>query len=139
MRFIFLVGIMIFLIDHNIRGQAVILLGTLAAEGWLDILPVRFANFEEFGLSSDSDDLAVWRCAQANQLILITANRSMKGRNSLEQTMREENTPMSFPVITISSVDRLDEAKYRERCVTRIVEVALDIDNYMGTGRIFVP
>ncbi|EKF04357.1 hypothetical protein FDUTEX481_02036 [Tolypothrix sp. PCC 7601] len=36
--------------------------------------------------------------AQSNQMILLTANRSMKGENSLEQVMREEITPTSLPV-----------------------------------------
>ncbi len=30
----------------------------------------------------------------------------MKGENSLEQVMREEITPASFPVVTISNADR---------------------------------
>ena len=43
-------------------------------------------------LSIDSSDRTVWRVAQANQMILMTANRSMKGEESLEQVLREENT-----------------------------------------------
>jgi hypothetical protein len=50
-------------------------------------------------LAVNSDDRAVWRCAQANEMILLTANRSMKGKDSLEQVMREENTPTSLPVV----------------------------------------
>jgi Uma2 family endonuclease len=34
-------------------------------------------------LPIDSDDRVVWRLAQSNQMILLTANRSMKGENSL--------------------------------------------------------
>jgi hypothetical protein len=44
-------------------------------------------------------------------MILITANRSMKGKDSLEQVMREENTPTSLPVITIGNIDRLMAVK----------------------------
>lgn len=48
-------------------------------------------------LPINSDDRVVWRLAQENEMILLTANRTMKGKNSLEQVMREENTPNSLP------------------------------------------
>jgi predicted nuclease of predicted toxin-antitoxin system len=130
---------MSFLIDHNLEGHAVILLGNIANQGWLALLPIRFVTFEEIGLSVDSNDRIVWRFAQENQMILLTANRSMKGEDSLEEVIREENTPDSFPVLTIGNVDRLDDRDYRNRCADRIVEIALDIDKYMGVGRLFIP
>ncbi|MFM7909036.1 MAG: ACP S-malonyltransferase, partial [Microcystis sp.] len=37
----------------------------------------------------------------------LTANRSMEGKDSLEQVLREENTSESLPVITVSNADRL--------------------------------
>jgi len=40
-------------------------------------------------------------------MILLTANRSMKGKDSLEQVMREENTP----IVSIEA--------YRERSLPR--------------------
>jgi deoxyhypusine synthase len=51
----------------------------------------------------------------------------------------EENTATSFPVITIGNLDRIDEYDYREQCVDRIVEIIIDIDNYLGVGRLFIP
>lgn len=30
---------MIFLIDHNLRGHALVFLGAIASEGWLDVFP----------------------------------------------------------------------------------------------------
>ncbi|NQE37726.1 MULTISPECIES: hypothetical protein [Microcoleus] len=63
----------------------------------------------------------------------------MKGEDSLEQVLREENTPDSFPVLTIGNVDRIDDRDYRNRCADRIVEIALDIEQYMGVGRLFIP
>jgi Domain of unknown function (DUF5615) len=129
-----------FLIDHNLRGHAVVLLGNLTASGWLDSLSIRFVLFEEAGLSIDSDDRVVWQFAQANQMILLTANRSMKGKNSLEQVMREENTDKSLPVVTIGSIDRLlAETNYREQCVNRLVEIVVDIEDLRGARRIFIP
>ena len=131
---------MILLIDHNLKGHAVVFFGAIASQGWLDIVPIQFATFDEMNLSIDSDDRVVWRFAQANQMILLTANRSMKGKDSLEQVMREENTSKSLPVITVSNADRLlHDSEYRGRCVESLIEIVLDIDTYLGARRIFIP
>ena len=63
----------------------------------------------------------------------------MKGQDSLEQIMREHNDATSFPIVTIGDLDRLDESEYRERCVDRLIEIVLEVDNYMGVGRLFIP
>ncbi|MBW4691894.1 MAG: ACP S-malonyltransferase [Lyngbya sp. HA4199-MV5] len=128
-----------FLIDYNLRGQAVLLWGTIAAEGWLELLPIRFIGFEEVGLLENSSDRLVWQVAQANQMIVLTANRNMKGDDSLEQVIREENTLQSFPIVTISNKEKLDEQIYRERCPNRLVEILFDVDNYMRVGRVYIP
>jgi hypothetical protein len=131
---------MIFLIDHNLNGHAVVFFGSIARQGWLGIVPIQFVMFTEMGLPTDSDDRVVWRLAQKHQMILLTANRSMKGQDSLEEVMREENTPTSQPVMTIANADRLlKDAEYRERCVERLVEIVLNIDDYKGSMRIFIP
>ncbi|MEG4866227.1 MULTISPECIES: ACP S-malonyltransferase [unclassified Microcoleus] len=129
-----------FLIDHNLGGHAEILLGNIASQGWLNLLPIRVVTFKQMNLSIDSNDRVVWRLAQANQMILLTANRSMRGEDSLEQVIREENTVDSLPVITIGDADRfLGDRVYRNRCVDRILEILLDIETWMGVGRLFVP
>jgi hypothetical protein len=131
---------MIFLVDHNFKGHARILLGSITNQGWLDFVPIRFVMFDEVGLSIDSNDRVVWRLAQENRMILLTANRSMKDEDSLEQVMREENTQNSLPVVTIGNADRvLNDSSYRERCVDRLVEIAIYTVNYMGARRIFIP
>lgn len=131
---------MIFLIDHNLKGHALVLFGAIASEGWLDIVSIRFVTFAEMELSINSDDRVVWRLAQKNQMILLTANRSMKGKDSLEQVMGEENTSASLPVMSISNADRLlNDSEYRGRCVERLIEIVLDIDSYRGVRRIFIP
>ena len=63
----------------------------------------------------------------------------MRGEDSLTLTIREESTPSSLPVLTIGSLDRLVEREYRRRCATRLVEIVLDLDTYLGVGRIFIP
>jgi hypothetical protein len=131
---------MIFLIDHNLKGHALVFFGAIASQGWLDIVSIQFVTFAQMELSISSDDRVVWRVAQENQMILLTANRSMKGKDSLEQVMREENTAISLPVITIANSDRLlNDSKYRERCVERLIEIVLNIDDYRGSMRIFIP
>lgn len=131
---------MIFLIDHNLKGHALVLFGAIASQGWLDILPIQFVNFAEVDLAIDSNDRVVWRLAQEKQMILLTANRSMKGKDSLEQVMREESTLNSLPVFTIANADRLlNDVDYRGRCVESLIEITLDIDSYRGARRIFIP
>ncbi len=127
------------LADHNIEGQAVLLLGTLVAEGWLELCPTELVLFADVGLPLESSDRVVWRLAQARGMILLTDNRSQRGEDSLEQTIREENTTTSLPVLTIGNVSRLVERAYREQCAARLVEIVLDMDNYVGTGRLFIP
>lgn len=63
----------------------------------------------------------------------------MKGDDSLEQVMRDENTENSLPVVTLASLDRFSEVDYRERCVERLIEIVVDIDQYKGVGRLFIP
>jgi hypothetical protein len=128
-----------FLIDYNMRGQAALLWGTLAAEGWLELVPIRFVGFEEVNLSEDSNDRLVWQVAQTDQMIILTANRNMKGIDSLEQVIREENTGTSLPVFTIGNKERLDEKRYREQYASRLVEILFDLENYMGVGRLYIP
>lgn len=130
---------MIVLVDYNLKGYVVLLQGTLASEGWLNLLSIRFMILEEVGLAVDSSDRLIWQFAQANQMLLLTANRNAKGKDSLEQTIREEGTPTSLPVITIGSIDRLIEREYREQCSARLAEIVLYIENYLGVSRLFIP
>lgn len=127
------------LVDHDIEGQALTLWETLTAGGWLTFSPMRLVAFAQIGLPVDSSDRMVWRTAQARGMVLLTHNRNMKSDNSLEQTIREDNTPTSLPIITIGRIDRLRERAYRERCAVRLVEIGLKIENYLGAGRIFIP
>jgi hypothetical protein len=127
------------LVDHDIEGQAATLWRTLAAEGWLDLVPLRLLTFADVGLALDSSDRMVWRSAQAHGMLLLTNNRSMDEEDSLEQTLREENTPQSPPVLTVGSAARLEDQDYRERCALRILEIVLYLERYLGARRIFIP
>jgi predicted nuclease of predicted toxin-antitoxin system len=70
---------MIVLVDYNLTGYVVLFQGTLAAEGWLDLLSIRFVTLKEAGLAANSNDQIIWRFAQSNQMLLLTANRNAKG------------------------------------------------------------
>ncbi len=127
------------LVDHNFEGHAIRLWDTLVTEGWLELFPIQIVMFADIGLAINSNDREVWRFAQAHQMLLVTNNRNMKGENSLTQTLREENSFSSLPVLTIGKLDRLSEKEYRQQCVSRLVEILLDLDNYLGTARVFIP
>ena len=127
------------LLDHHMKKQGILLWATMGSEGWLKLLDIPMLTFTDVGLPIDSSDRDVWRFAQEKRLILLTGNRNKDGEDSLEQTIRNENTPTSLPVVTVSVVDRLEERVYREQCAERLTEIILDIENNLGVGRIYIP
>jgi hypothetical protein len=127
------------LADHDIEGKVFLLWGAVAASGWLELLPMRLVRFRDMGLPHDSTDRTVWRFAQAHRMILLTNNRNMEDVDSLEQTIREENTEVSLPVLTIGDLDRIAERVYRESCAARLLEIVVYLDDYLGVGRLFIP
>lgn len=127
------------LVDHNIEGQAALLVSTLATEGWLEPGLFALITFADLGLSYASRDRAVWQFVQERGMLLLTGNRNMDGEDSLEQTIRDENQATSLPVITIADVDRIIEKTYREQCATRLAEIVVDLDDYLGAGRLYIP
>jgi hypothetical protein len=127
------------LVDHNLEGQSLLLAGTLFEQSWITLLDARFMRLMDAGLPDNSCDRAVWRHAQATEMVLLTANRRMVGTDTLEQTIREEITPTSLPVVTITAAKRMNERKYRERCSDCLAEILFDLDDYREAGRLFIP
>lgn len=127
------------LLDHHLKKQGNLLWATMGGEGWLKLLEIPMLTFRDVGLPINSSDRSVWRFAQEKHLILLTGNRNSEGEDSLEQTIRNENTPSSLPVVTIGMVSRMEERAYREQCAERLVEIVLNIENYLGIGRIYIP
>lgn len=125
--------------DHDIEGKVFLLWGAVTASGWLELMPMRLVRFRDVDLPPDSTDRVVWRFAQAQGMILLTNNRNMGGVDSLEQTLREENTASALPVLTIGNFDRIIERAYREDCAARLLEIAVYLDEYLGIGRLFIP
>ncbi|HKP84773.1 MAG TPA: ACP S-malonyltransferase [Blastocatellia bacterium] len=127
------------LVDHNVEGQAALLLSALATEGWLELGLFHLATFSDAGLPFDSSDRAVWQFIQDRKMLLLTGNRNMDGEDSLEQTIRSQNQPDSLPVVTIADINRIVEKPYREQCALRLTEIALYLDQYLGAGRLYIP
>ena len=128
------------LADHNVEGHARLLLGALQALGWVELLDLRIANFAELGLAANSSDRVVWRRAQESGMFLLTDNRNHDGPDSLEQTLLEESSPASLPVLTISDATRLrTDRLYRIACAERVVEIIIDLDRYAGIPRLYIP
>ncbi|MDX2042335.1 MAG: DUF5615 family PIN-like protein [Acidobacteriota bacterium] len=127
------------LLDHNLEGDADLLLGALAKNGWLEIVPIRLVTFTEVGLPTDSTDNEVWEFAQQQGMILLTDNRNMDGEDSMEDTLRRKVTADSIPVLTVGKRSRLGKVAYRKQCADRLAEIVLDLDRYLGYSRIYIP
>lgn len=127
------------LVDHNIEGQALLLMATLQTEGWASLLDLRMVMFRDVGLALNSTDRIVWRRAQQEHMLLLTDNRSMTGPDSLEETLRQENASDKLPIVTVSNAQRLYQRIYRELCAERLAEIVVDLNLHLGTARIFIP
>ena len=67
-------------------------------------------------------------------------HRNKAGPEALEAVIERYNTPTSLPVLTIGDPSRvLSNRAYTERVVTRLLEYLLDLENYLGTGRLYLP
>jgi hypothetical protein len=129
--------------DHDVEGQVGGLLRLLRENLWaslLDELEVRVETFASLGLAVSAPDSLIWQTCQARGVLLITANRNAEGPDSLEAAIREHNTPQSLPVFTLANLRRLrDSREYALRVAERLLECLLDIENYRGSGRVYLP
>ena len=127
------------LIDVNLEGDAELLFAVLVKEGWAELLDLAFVYFPEAALPADSDDTTVWRYAQTNGMLLLTNNRNDEDETSLTATIRRENAAASLPVLTVANLSRLKEFAYRRAVAERIAEILFYLEDYLGTGRLFIP
>ena len=131
------------LADVNIEGQVDYLMALARGEPWGDLwqeLELGYATFGEVGLDHDATDAEIWHCCQREKYLLITDNRNRDGSNSLEATIRSQNTDRSLPVLTISSSQQLRHSrKYAEEVVVSLFRILIDIEALRGTGRLYLP
>jgi hypothetical protein len=129
--------------DNDSTGQFAVILALLESDAWNEFWETTncsVTTFKKLGLEQTAPDAAVWHTCQEREVILVTSNRNAEGAESLEATIRASNTPNSLPVITIADPQRLMESKaYAERAVARLLDYLMDLENYRGTGRLFVP
>jgi len=129
--------------DANIQGQVECLVQRMQADAWTDFwqaLGLVLYGFEDVGLSTSATDLEVWNVCQAEELILITDNRNLDSEDSLEATIRRNNTPESLPVFTIADMNQFrTNNSYVECVVEALYDYLLRIDDVRGTGRLYLP
>ena len=81
-----------------------------------------------------------WRKCQAEELVLVTDNRTRDSSDSLEATLRQYNRPDCLPVFTIGNLDKFrTSARYVEKVVESLYEYLFRIDEVRGTGRLYLP
>ena len=131
------------LADVNCEGYVRLSAGLLEADSRRELwqsLEFEFFEFSDVGLDVTSSDRTVWHRAQSDEMLLITANRNARDDDSLQAVIDEQNAADSLPIITISNPRRLArDADYANGAADRLLEYLFDIDNYYGTGRLFLP
>ena len=128
--------------DHNIEGHFRLLVAIWEREVWREIwLELGFSveSFASLRLAPSISDAELWRACQRHNVVLLTANRNADEPDSLEATIREHNQERNLPVLTLANPTRLlQDRTYTEEVAERILEYLLDLENYRGTGRLFV-
>jgi hypothetical protein len=131
------------LLDEQLTGYVGYFRALAASDTWTaisDLLDVRFANFPEMGLAAGTVDRDLWHYCQAQGIYLLTDNRNQQGTDSLEETIRQYNTPASLPIFTVSDRDRFaNDRAYADRVIGALFDRLIDASNLVGTGRLFLP
>jgi hypothetical protein len=129
--------------DHNIEGHLVMLLRIWTSNEWESLwesLEIEVESFDRLGISYGTSDRDLWQMCQQRDIVLITANRNDEGPDSLESAIRDLNEPSSLPVLTIADPELvLASQDYAERVAIQVLEYLMELDNFCGTGRLFVP
>jgi hypothetical protein len=129
--------------DNDIQGHMNILLRVLLSEEWREIwlsFNLKLLTFSEIGLSEDVSDAILWQACQNEQAFLITGNRNSDGADSLDATIQRLNTPTCLPVFTLASPKQVQRSRqHAVRVTVKLLQYLLDIDNYRGAGRLWLP
>lgn len=131
------------LADENAEKYLGAVLSVCRSRRWValwEALDVRVLNFEDLLLARSVSDDVLWFACQREAVVLFTDNRNSDGSDSLQATILAHNTVSSLPVLTPGESPRLlTEQDYLERAAIRLMEILMDIDQYRGTGRLFIP
>ena len=127
------------LLDNDLTGNGIFIEEGLKETGWSELIRVEFKRLRDYGLPANLPDQDIWRFVQTHRFLLITNNRNNEDETSLQATMRRENTLDSLPIITVSDKNALIQSDYRQRVAHRLAEIIVDLENYLGAGRLFVP
>jgi hypothetical protein len=131
------------LADNDVQGQFQDLVRLLESDKWRkswESLRLTIETFQTVGLTPNTSDLVVWQTCQRHDIVLFTANRNNEGPESLETAIRLNNQAHSLPVITLGNPKRLSrDRRYAHRVAQRLLDILQDLDNYRGTGRLYVP
>lgn len=129
--------------DADIEGHVDNLVALIRRSEWSEYwkaLDIELCRFEDFSLGQNANDRTVWNAVQKNHAVLITANRNEDDENSLQATINDSNQLWSLPVITISKVQRISiDRAYADRVVQKLMEYLFDIEQFRGTGRLYIP
>ena len=113
------------------------------SDAWRDLwndLGLTVLRLSAVGLDPESSDAVVWRSCQEEGLVLVTGNRNADVPVSLERIIRGENRPDALPVITLANPQRiLRDRPYAEKVAERLLERLIAIEDFRGTGRLYVP
>lgn len=131
------------LADINVIGHLQKIHAIIKHDQWTDVwtsLNLRIVRFDELGLRPKSLDSDIWKACQAAELVLFTNNRNHDGPDSLEAAIRENNNDLCLPVFTLANENRFQNSReYASKVVEDMMEYLLDIDDYRGTGRLYLP
>lgn len=131
------------LADVNLKGQFNRLISLLRSSSWqyfTDDLQLVFLEFEDVGLVDTATDAEVYELCQSRGCYLITNNRNEDGPTSLGTAIKQNTSPESLPVFTISDGDSVNRSKaYAEKVVASLIDYLLRIDTLHGTGRLYLP
>jgi hypothetical protein len=129
--------------DICTEAQVRILVAVLNSPSWQELwssLNLAYHTFRDVRLAPETSDSDVWDFCQREQMVLITANRNMRGPDSLEATIRTRSTIDSLPVFTVADAEEIFHSRTcADRVVERMMERLLEIDKFRGTGRIWLP
>jgi len=107
-----------------------------ASSGRATIQPPHCETWYTVGRGANAD---ARRRVQELEALLRTVNRNYDGPDSLEQTLIEELTDTSVPVLAVGNTERLRTNRiYRNPCAERVVEIAVALDGYRGTPQLFI-